>query len=227
MKKEHMKDLPIAQQPYEVCWNYGASALTDAQLLSIIMKNGTKDVNVLELSGSLLGEEGNLLSLINTSRNGLLKLKGIGRVKAMQIECIVELAKRISVLNITKGVQIKDASMLMEYFGAKLKFLKKEHLFAVFLDTKCHFKKEVLLSVGTVNASIISPREIFIEALKEEAVYVILVHNHPSGDVTPSKADMEVTGVVKEIGDLLEIPLLDHIIIGDNSYFSMKEYKLL
>lgn len=222
-----MNQLPRSEQPYEICWEKGAKALTDAQLLAVLLKSGVTTKNAVELSTDILNaKEGNLLSLVKLSRKELLSLKGIGKIKVMQMECIVEMASRISQASLQQKETLNNAFDIYQKFVSRLRFLTKEHLYALFFDTKCHLIKEELLSVGTVNASIVSPREIFKKALEHNAVFVVLVHNHPSGDPTPSSADVEVTKIVKKCGEMMEISLLDHIIIGDNKYISLKEYDL-
>lgn len=223
-----MKQLPLSEQPYHICWEKGAKYLTDAQLLGILLKTGSKDQTVLELATQILNsKEGNLLSLAELSRKEMIKMKGIGKVKAMQIECIVELAIRMSGISRKQGILFRDPEAVFVYFVHRLRFLKKEHLYGLYLDGKGMLLKEELLTVGTMNASLVSPREIFRTALECDALSLILVHNHPSGDPSPSQADTEVSRVVGEAGEMLEIPLLDHIIIGDNTYISMKECELL
>ena len=228
IQNNNMKQLPLSEQPYEICWEKGPKYLTDAQLLGIILKSGSKDQTVLKLATQILNsKEGNLLSLAELSRKEMMKMKGIGKVKAMQLECIVELAVRMSSLNKKKGLQFNNPEEVYGYFAQKLRFLKKEHLYGVYLDGKGMLIKEELLTVGTMNASLVSPREIFRIALECEALSLILVHNHPSGDPSPSEADVDVSNVVSMAGEMLEIPLVDHIIIGDNTYISMRECELL
>ncbi len=225
--QEKMKQLPLSEQPYNICWENGAGQLTDAQLLAILLKTGSGDKNAISLANDILNsKEGNLLSLTKLKRKDLLKIKGIGKIKTMQLECVVELAARLSQCSFQKNGSITHARDVFELYNQRLRFLEKEHLYSLYLDGKCHVIKEELLSVGTVNASLISSREIFRKALEHNAVFLILIHNHPSGDPKPSKADIEVTKRVDECGKMMEISLLDHIIIGDNKYVSMKEYDL-
>lgn len=228
MKQENMKALPQSEQPYRLCWEKGAQSLTDAQLLSVLIQNGTKGSSALSLAHEVLNyQEGGLCNLAVLSRKQLLEMKGLGKVKVMQLECVAELAKRLSLETRKQRSYIKDAKTVAAMFMQKTRFLSKEHLYCVFLDGKTAYLGDTLLSVGTVNAALISPREIFLEALERKAVYIILLHNHPSGDPSPSQADIDVTAMVKNGGKMIGIELLDHIIIGDNKYMSMKEQNLL
>lgn len=216
--------LPPSERPYELCWEKGAAALTDAQLLAVILRTGSKEMDVLTMAQNILQlKEGNLLSIIQLSRGQLLKVPGMGKVKVMQLECIVELALRLSETAVKSSFQITNAKDVAEYYMQRMRHYRQEHLLALFLDTKCHLLQEKTLSIGTVNGAMVSQRDLYVEALRAEAVYVILLHNHPSGDPTPSKEDLFVTRKVYESGMMIGIELLDHIIIGDNKYISMKE----
>ena len=228
MKQEKMKTLPQSEQPYRLCWEKGAESLTDAQLLSVLIQNGTRGQSALALAQEIVGlNEGGLCNLATMTRTQLMQIKGVGQVKAMQLECMVELSKRLCLATRKTHQPIRDAGTVAEMFMQRTRFLDKEHLYCLFLDGKASYLGETLLSVGSVNAALVSPREIFIEALERNSVYIILLHNHPSGDPNPSRADVEVTALVKNSGKMIGIELLDHIIIGDNKYVSMKEKNLL
>ena len=223
-KQTSPKYLPKSEQPYELCWNKGAAALTDAQLLAVILRNGTANVNVLNMAENILSlQNKNILNVATLSREELLKIPGIGKVKAMQLECIVELALRLSETAVKTSFQITKAEDVAEYYMPRMRLYRQENLIALFLDTKCHLLQEKVMSIGTINAAMISQRELYVEALRAQAVFLILIHNHPSGDPTPSREDIMVTQTVFECGKLLGIELLDHIILGDNKYISMKE----
>lgn len=228
MKQEKMKTLPQSEQPYLLCWEHGAESLTDAQLLSVLIQNGTKGYSALSLAHEVLNYyDGGLCNLATMSRKQLMQLKGVGRVKAMQLECVVELAKRLSRVTRKQNMLIREAETVAQMYMQRTRFLTKEHLYCLFLDGKNAVLGESLLSIGIANAALVSPREVFIEALEYKAVYIILLHNHPSGDPSPSQADIDVTAMVKNSGKMIGIELLDHIIIGDNKYVSMKEQNLL
>lgn len=221
-----MKHLPPQMQPYEKCISYGPEFLTDAELIASIIRSGTKEYTSVALADQLLdlrkGKEG-LKGLCSLSFEELTSVPGIGRVKAVQIQCVFELAKRMSRQEAKKTLNFSEPDSIAEYYMEDFRHKEQEHILLLLLDNKSNLLGEKLLFTGTVNASIISPREIYLEALKFHAVGIILLHNHPSGDPTPSDADRRITRKVREAGSLLDIPLLDHIIIGDKKYVSFHE----
>ena len=221
-----MKHLPPQMQPYEKCISYGPEFLTDAELIASIIRSGTKEYTSVALADYLLelrkGREG-LKGLCSLSFEELTAVPGIGKVKAVQIRCVFELAKRMSRQEAKKLLNFTEPDSIAEYYMEDFRHKEQEHILLLLLDNKSNLLGEKLLFTGTVNASIISPREIYLEALKFHAVGIILLHNHPSGDPTPSDADRRITRKVREAGNLLDIPLLDHIIIGDKKYVSFHE----
>lgn len=221
-----IETLPKEERPYEKCLQYGTEALTDIELLAVILRTGTKGCNVKELAMKLLkNEDGavSVLSLTHLSLEQLLEISGVGKVKAIQILCVLELAKRISKTSFNDTTKYNTSEVIAGFYMEQLRHLEQERLYVMFLDTKCKLIKDKLISSGTINQSLISPREIFIEALRCNCVNIILVHNHPSGDPTPSRDDLKSTSRVKEAGKIIGIRLLDHIIIGDNTYCSLNE----
>lgn len=221
-----IETLPKEERPYEKCLQYGTETLTDIELLAVILRTGTKGCNVKELAVKLLkNEDGavNVLSLTHLSLEQLLEINGVGKVKAIQILCVLELAKRISKTSFNATTKYNTSEVIAGFYMEQLRHLEQEQLYVMFLDTKCKLIKDKLISSGTVNQSLISPREIFIEALRCNCVNIILVHNHPSGDPAPSREDIKSTSRVKNAGKIIGIRLLDHIIIGDNTYCSLNE----
>ncbi|MCI9125626.1 MAG: DNA repair protein RadC [Eubacterium sp.] len=221
-----IETLPKEERPYEKCLQYGTETLTDIELLAVILRTGTKGCNVKELAVKLLkNEDGavNVLSLTHLSLEQLLEINGVGKVKAIQILCVLELAKRISKTSFNDTTKYNTSEVIAGFYMEQLRHLEQEQLYVMFLDTKCKLIKDKLISSGTVNQSLISPREIFIEALRCNCVNIILVHNHPSGDPAPSREDIKSTSRVKNAGKIIGIRLLDHIIIGDNTYCSLNE----
>lgn len=213
-------------RPYEKCTEYGAGALTDAELLAVILRTGTKGCSAIELAEMVL-QSGNGQALLNglmhVGVKDLMSINGIGRVKALQIQCICELSRRIAKQAAYERLEFSNPQTIAEYYMEDMRYLDKEHLILVMLDNRCKLIKDTVISVGTVNASIVTPREIFIEALKFQAVSIVILHNHPSGDASPSRQDIEVTARIKKAGELMGISLVDHIIIGDNTYTSLKQ----
>ena len=229
MKKRKKNIIP--NKPYEKFLAYGPEHLTESELLAIILRTGTKDVSALGLAEQVLGlskppREG-LLGLYDVSLEELMQIKGIGEVKAVKLKTLTELSMRISRATAGEGISFHDSGSVAEYFMEYLRHKDTESVIVVSLDAKGEMLKESLISNGSVNMSLISPREIFLEALHQKAVNIILIHNHPSGDPTPSQADINLTDNVRCMGDMMGIPLLDHIIIGDNRYISFKESSLL
>lgn len=224
-----IKDTANQLRPYEKCIIYGEQALTDEELLAVIIKCGTKSEDCISLSRRILSynkSEG-LLNILSLSYNELININGIGKVKAIQIKCIGELSKRISKMTYSKKQCFSTAVDIANYYMEEMRHLKRERLVAMFLDTSCNYLGEYEVSLGTVNSSLASAREIFIEALKVEAVNIILVHNHPSGNPTPSNEDIKITSSLIEAGNLIGIHIIDHIIIGDNIYISFREKEII
>lgn len=225
-----IKDMIEEERPYEKCERLGVSSLTDIELLAVLLRNGAINSNSLELARRILyplNQRGGLINLHQYSLAQLKKIHGIGRVKALQIVCIVELGKRLSKASAIKGLDFSSAAKIAEYYMEDLRHHQQEYMKLLMLNTKARLIGETDISKGTVNASLVSPRELFIEALQKNAVSIILLHNHPSGDPTPSKEDILITKRIKEAGNLIGIELLDHIIIGNNCYTSLAEQNLV
>lgn len=225
-----MKEMAEEERPYEKCLRYGAGRLSNVELLAVLLRTGTKGMNSLELAKSILeapsGEE-SLLNIHQITLQKLKRLRGIGKVKAVQILCLSELAKRLAKASAKEGLVFHLPVTIAEYYMEEMRHQKQEHMKLLMLDTKSKLLGESNISKGTVNASLVSPRELFIEALDCGAVSIILLHNHPSGDPTPSQADILFTKRVKEAGELIGISLLDHIIIGNNCYISFAEQNMI
>lgn len=221
-----MKHLPPQMQPYEKCVSFGPEFLTDAELIACIIRSGTKEYTSVALAEHLLelrkGKSG-LTGLCSLSFEELTEVPGIGRVKAVQIQCMFELSKRMNRQEAKKNLNFHKPQSIADYYMEEFRHKEQEHILLLLLDNKSNLLGEKLLFTGTVNTSIISPREIYLEALKFHAVGIILLHNHPSGDPTPSDADRRITRKVRDAGAMIDIPLLDHIVIGDKKYVSFHE----
>ena len=221
-----MKNI-TAELPYERFLEKGPAALTETELLAIILRTGTKDCSALELAQKVfqLGsypKEG-LLALYNVSIEELTSISGIGIVKAIKLKAIAELSMRMQKQYAKNGFCATKPESVADYFMESMRHLTYERVVMASLDSKGLILKETILSEGTVNSSLLSSRSVFMEALSSHAVSIILLHNHPSGDPAPSQKDIEITIQIKNAGILLDIPLLDHIIIGDNTYYSLRE----
>ncbi|NDL67951.1 RadC family protein [Anaerotalea alkaliphila] len=222
-----IKEMPFSERPYEKLEQYGPQVLSDAELLAIIIRSGTRNDPSVSVARQILQLNPRGLGGIHQlTLEELKEIDGIGRVKSIQIKAIAELSKRLSKLHAMDKVRINSPSTVANIYMEEMRYLEQEHLKIVMLDTKNQITGDSLLSIGTVNASLVNPREVFIHALKQSAVQIILVHNHPSGDPEPSREDIAITNRVKEAGELLGIHLLDHLVIGDGSYISLKERNL-
>ncbi len=214
-----IKDIASENRPRERLFFKGSDALSDAELLAVILQNGSKGENVIDLSNRLIKEHG-MDSLNSLSVSELSRIKGIGVAKASKVVAAFELSKRVNAGRICEKV-INSSADIAEHYMEKMKDLKKEHLVAVFLDSKNKIIRDEVISIGTLDSSLVHPREVFKEAIRASASAIILVHNHPSGDCEASEEDKRVTKILQDSGELLNIKMLDHIIIGKtggNSY---------
>ena len=230
-QKNTIKDIPIQDRPYEKCLEFGPEHLTDAELLAVILRTGRPGSNSLELSYEILklaqtSGEG-LCGLHHLCIQELMSIPGVGTVKAIQLKCIGELSRRMARQKAKERLSFNAPDTIAEYYMEELRHLEQEVLLCMMLDTKNHLLGEKRMFLGTVNASLVSPRELFLEALRYQAVNIILVHNHPSGDPTPSREDVLITQRVHQGGELIGIHLLDHIIIGEHTYMSFREKESL
>ncbi|MGN1159007.1 MAG: DNA repair protein RadC [Lachnospiraceae bacterium] len=224
MKKQNI------DRPYEKFMAFGPAYLTDAELLAIIIRTGTKGEDALELAKRILSLGGNrdgLLGLHHLTLNQLLSVHGIGEVKAVRLKCIAELSSRIAETRALQRIQFERPQLVAEYYMEQMRHLEYEKIICIMLDNKVRMISEQTISTGTVNKSILSARDIFMKALEQHAVYIMLLHNHPSGDPTPSGEDVTATKQIRAAGNMLQIPLLDHIVIGDGRYISMVEQGML
>lgn len=222
------KKIPNEEKPRERLLVYGANNLSNEELLMIILKSGTKKKSVKDIAIDVLASINNIKDFNNLTINQLEKIEGIGKVKAIELAAIIEFSKRI-----TKRISEKDMisctspETIINYFNDYFKNKKQEEFICIYLDNKKKYISKKKLFVGTINSSIVHPREIFKEAYLLSASFIICIHNHPSGDSIPSKEDIVLTYKIKELGELHAIPLVDHLIIGNDSYFSFYENKYL
>jgi DNA repair protein RadC len=226
-----MKDLPVFERPYEKLEKLGPGALSNAELLAIIIRTGSRDETSVTLAQRVLthcSADKGMALLHDLSLEELRSVKGIGKVKALQIKAVMELTKRMSSATVIGNKLVistpNDVSrLLME----EMRYLKKEVFKIILLNTKNHVLKTLDISVGSLNSSIVHPREVFSEAVKAGCSGILLVHNHPSGDPEPSREDADTTERLVKAGAILGIKVLDHVIIGDGRYISLKEKGLM
>ncbi len=219
------------EQPYEKFLKYGADSLTEAELIAIILRIGTKNCSALNLAQKVLslakGRDTGLNCIHHLSISELMGIPGIGEVKAVKIKCIAELAVRMATERAADTLRFDNPETVASYYMEKLRHEENEKVLLLLLDSKLHLLDERVISEGTVNSSLLSPREVLIHALKCRACQFMLLHNHPSGNPKPSKQDLLITQKIKAAGELMDIFLVDHIIVGDGRYYSLKEESLL
>ena len=221
-----IKDKPLNERPREKLIELGKENLTNSELLSIILKTGLKGENVENISLKLLNKY-NIEDLKNISLEELISIKGIGKVKGIELLSCIELGKRIYLKENKKLTKLSTPKDI--YNNVKYLFIDKnqEYFYCLYFNNKQELINKKLLFIGTINQSITHPREIFKEAYKLSASTIICIHNHPSNDTTPSKADIEFTKNLVKIGRIQGIPVIDHIIIGSNNYYSFLEHNNL
>ena len=197
-----IKELPDTERPYEKCLLYGAGSLSDAELISVIIRTGSRGERCVDLAHRILnaGPDG-LLNLIRLDTEQLTGIRGIGPVKAVQLKCIGELARRIAVTQRKKQISLQSPESIASYFMEKMRHERKEQLMLAMFDSKGMLLGERLLSVGTSNAALISAKDIYRAALQEQAVYIVILHNHPSGNPEPSREDILITRKIRECGE--------------------------
>lgn len=218
-----IKEIPINTQPRERLYHYGEKALSDVELLAIIIRTGTKYLNVTQVALELLMTFQDLTSIKQASLEELQAIKGIGMTKAIEIKAAIELGHRIAIADAPKFGQITSTTHAGKWLIQHMKDFQQEHLVALFLNTKNEIIQQKTIFIGSVNAAISHPREIFKEAVKYPTARIIIAHNHPSGDTSPSQADLEFTKRLIECGNLMGIELLDHLIIGQKKFLSIRE----
>lgn len=219
-----MKDLPEELRPLEKVAKNGAGCLNDTELLAVFLRNGTKDMNVLDLSTELLTRAGGTLAgLYGMTEEELLGVPGIGRVKAAQIQCLRVLVSRIAKSEEGPKPDFSSPERVFRYYADEYRMAEQEHVKILFLNTRMRLQKEIEISKGSIRSALVPVREILVCALRENVVTVILLHNHPSGDPEPSEEDVRATSELDQACRMVGLTLADHIIIGGRSYVSMRE----
>lgn len=222
-----LRDVPHEERPRERMMQYGPHALSNAELLAILLRTGTIQESAVHLAARLLKQCGGLRGLVDMSLHQLTELKGIGEAKALQIQAGVELGRRLARSAMSDAVIIRSPHDVAALLSEDLRYLQKEHFVCLFLNTKNHVIAQETLSMGSLNASIVHPREVFRAAIKRSSASIICVHNHPSGDPTPSPEDVQITERLVQAGEIVGIEVLDHVIIGDQRFVSLKELGLM
>ena len=218
-----IKDLPFDDRPREKMQEYGVSFLSNAELIAIIIGSGTAKQSALDVARNLLVKNNGLEGFNLATLEELVEINGIGQAKATKLVASVELGKRLSTLKRNSSKKITCPSDAAYLLMDELKFKNKEYFDIIMLNTKNIVQCVTNISIGSLNSSIVHPREVFLEAIKKSSASIILVHNHPSGDPKPSREDINLTNRMIKAGEILGINVLDHIIIGEECYYSMKE----
>ena len=222
-----IKELPSDERPREKLRDNGAQVMSNSELLAILLRSGNQDESALRLAEHLLERQGGLAGLGGATAEALEQDKGIGEAKASTVLAAIELGRRVALLEPAQRLTIKTPDDVAALLLPRFRYESREHFLAVLLSTKNHVLKTAVISIGSLNASIVHPRELFREAINCRAAAVILAHNHPSGDPTPSPEDVALTRKLVEAGSLLDIPVLDHLILGDGKFISLKEKGIL
>lgn len=222
-----IKELPNEERPRERMLSVGAEGLSNTELLAILIGTGTKKESAMRLAEKILAKEEGLHFLGAAMPEDLWQIPGIGKAKSCQIAAAVELGKRLSSRTKSERLHIVSPEDIASQFMEKMRYLKKESFKILLLNTKNEIMSEENISTGNINSSIVDPREVFNPAIRKSASSVALIHNHPSGDPEPSEADINVTKRLIKAGELLDIKVVDHIIIGDGTYVSFKRKKLI
>ncbi len=222
-EKMLIRDYPKEERPRERFLQDGPQSLSNQELLALLLRTGTRDESVLQLAGRLINSVKGLRLLKEASVEELTGIKGIGEAKAIHILASVELGRRMNQLNDQDRYVIRSPEDGANYCMEDMRFLSQEHFVCLYLNTKNQVLQKTTIFIGSLNASIVHPREVFKEAFKRSAASIICLHNHPSGDPTPSREDIEVTKRLVECGRIIGIEVLDHIIIGEHKYVSLKE----
>ncbi len=224
MDNDTMKCLPELDRPYERAELFGINTLTDSELLAVIIKTGTKNKKAVDVSRELLNAfNGNISELCNAGFTELQGVDGIGRVKAIQLKAVGELAKRISFGSMKRLVSARDTEAVSCLLLQQMGNLRQEIFKILLIDSRMRIFKMIDVSMGTLDRALVHPREVFYHAVKESCSRIIIAHNHPSGDITPSKEDFDTTELLMLSGSVLGILVHDHIIVGGDKYYSMRE----
>jgi DNA repair protein RadC len=225
--ENRIMDMPQNERPQERLLRYGADSLSNSELLAVILRTGTKNENVINLSQKIIAAFNGINGLLEASQEDLMKISGIKEAKASQILSMAEMAKRFQTYRSGDSYKINSPGDAADLIMVELREFKQEILKVLLLNTKNIVIGIYNASMGSLNSSIVHPREIYKEAIRKSAASIIMVHNHPSGDPSPSSEDLAATGRIKEVGKIIGIELLDHIIIGDGKYISLREKNLL
>ena len=224
----NIKQIPSEEKPREKLLREGSDRLSTTEILAILINSGTKEISALEIAAQLLSiDKRGVRFLAECSPEELGRIKGMGQAKICTVLAAVELGKRIAAAPVRDRNLIRSSSDIADLFMEKMRYYKKEHFVSLMINAKGEIIEETEVSIGDLCSSSTHPREVFVDAVKRSAGSVVFLHNHPSGDPSPSDTDIQTTKRLIEAGTILGIPVLDHIIIGDGIYVSMKAMGLI
>ena len=220
-----VKDLPVDDRPRERLLAYGPGILSNAELLAILLRSGSKEKSAMQLAQELLSRhrDSGVSALATMNVDELIEYKGIGSAKAALLMAAVELGRRLEINAASQKPVVHCPADAANYAMPRLRYEQREHFAIILLNIKNHILSMPIISIGSLTASVVHPREVFKAAVQNSAAAIILVHNHPSGDPAPSQEDINITRQLIQAGKLMDIPVLDHIVLGDNKYISLKE----
>lgn len=222
-----IKEMPDLERPREKLIHYGKNALSNAELIAILIGSGNSRKNAIELGREMIINFGGLSGFTDITHHELTAIPGIGDAKACNILAAIELNKRISAHSLNRRMRITSPSDVCNLFMDELRHEKKEQFIVLLLNTKSEVISKELISIGNLNSSIVHPREVYKFAIKKSAASILFIHNHPSGNPKPSQNDRNITDRLVQVGDLVGINVVDHIIIGNDSHYSFKEHDLI
>lgn len=218
-----VRDVPKSERPRERLLRDGAEALSNQELVALLLGSGTKQESVIDLAGRVVQHFDGLKLLKEATVAELISIRGIGEAKAVQLRAAIELGRRIKQFPVEETHIVRSPQDVADYMMEEMRHLKQEHFVALYLNTKNAILHKKTLFIGSLNASLVHPREVFKEALRYSSASIVCLHNHPSGQPDPSQEDIDVTKRLVSTGKMLGVELLDHVIIGDRKFYSMKE----
>lgn len=222
-----VKELKEEERPREKAIQYGVNALSNRELIALLLRSGTQSLSALELADKVLALKATLGELGNASIQELMCIKGIKQAKAIELNAAFELCRRIAFDKVMHKEQIEEPQDILKWLNQEIGYAKQEHFLVLFLDQRNHVLCYRTMFMGTLTSASVHPREIFKEAMQQGCAKIICVHNHPSGDATPSDADITLTKAIQEAGKMVAIPLIDHIIVARNTYISFRQKRLM
>lgn len=222
-----VKELSLQERPREKALQYGVEHLSNRELIALILRSGTKRYNALELADQVLALRSTLGEVSILNQQEFITIPGINKIKAIELCAVFELGKRVTRDQMINKVCIKQPQDIVDWLNQEIGFMQQEHFMVLFLNQKNQLITFKTMFIGTLTQANVHPREVYKEAMQQGCARIICVHNHPSGDPTPSKADIALTDVLVETGKMIGIPLMDHIIVAFNNYISFRQKRLI